>query len=151
MELQNFIKKELNLNESNPEQGLEIVKSKKEEMRIAMLQLDKIEEHLNFSHWYHQFKIDFKDFDIKKADNELKVEVIINPKFAVVIAVASKGIFYGIRKYGDKIDDVDRERIKPILGNTIVNESEWYGWDWADVTDVYSKAKDLIEKIINLK
>lgn len=163
IELNNFLKEELNFNES-PEQNIGILNSKIGEINIVLNQLNKLKEgshKLCWLSWLERLKADFPQYQIIDGyiqDKEyVKVGVIIKYKdysFAILIETNFNSIYYGIgrHKSSEQILPEISALVKPILENNgITKNSEWwYGYKDTSYENGYFRLKTLIEDVENI-
>lgn len=156
-ELQNHIKKALELN-STPEQNHSKLVNK-------LSQLLKVEEQIKsmlqstekecWNNWLRQLKIDFPNLetvDYVNANKFPKVGVIVEyngVKFAVLIEKETN-IYYGIGRHeaSNALNEEVKSFVKPLLED--FKESPWwYGWKHTSFENGYNRLKALIEAILN--
>ena len=171
MELKNFIRKELGLNESHNENN-EILSKKKNELLDVISQIDSLIEeeennkkNENFRNnkvkweecnkqWQSELsKIDFGEPYTYNSEEKIYTGIISkknNIKFRIVIALwwgteePDKPLFYGI----SPLDE--RESLNPYISKSFASiegyekDNKWYLWNWT----TFEKAWDDLYKLI---
>ena len=158
IELNDFLKEELNFNES-PEQNVGILNTKIGEINIVLNQLNKLKEDshkLCWLSWLERLQADFPQYQIIDGyieDKEyVKVGVIIKYKdysFAILIETNYNSIYYGIgrHKSSEYIIPEIIELVKPVLEDIGIkkNSGWWYGYKETSYEDGYLTLKSLID------
>jgi len=159
MELNDFLKEELNFNES-PEQNVGILNTKIGEINKVIYQLNKLKEDshkLCWLSWLERLQADFPQYTIidEYVDDKeyVKVGVIMKYKdysFAILIETNFNSIYYGIgrHKSSEQITPEIAAFIKPVLeDNGIIKNSQWwYGYKDTSYENGYFRLKTLIEE-----
>lgn len=159
IELNDFLKEELNFNES-PEQNVDILNTKIGEINEVIYQLNKLKEDshkLCWLSWLDRLKAEFPQYTIidEYVDDKeyVKVGVIMKHKgysFSVLIETDFDSIYYGIgrHKSSEQILPEISALVKPVLENNgITKNSEWwYGYKATSYENGYFRLKTLIEE-----
>lgn len=168
MRLQEFIKKELEIKDENPEEAIEILTGKEVELNNAMIQIKQLKDKYNqqiieghFAEWRKLLEIDFPNLDIvgdnfKIDDNIINVGVklcIDNKDYVAIIECNDcnkANIYYGI---GRQFVSNEKHEVTNLLQN-VINENEltrpedwWYGWEYASIENAYAKLNKLIQQV----
>lgn len=162
MELQEFIRKELGLNDLEPEEALKQVVAKEKEMQNALNQLEELQEKIKIEHflkWEDLLKADFPQYeiignwtnpDVEEVNIGLKINFGEN-LFSLLIEYNYTYIYYGIGIHGATLKKNRKLNFKEIISqlglSSDKNEEWWYCWDDTTFPDAYMRLKNLIEKI----
>ena len=172
MKLQELIKKELGIKENSPEEAVEILTEKENELNNAISQIqllkNKYKKQLvlrRFEQWEEKLKKDFsKRIVVSDKFNE-KEEVINvgvkfsieNKAFAAVIECNDcnkPNLYFGVGRHFASQSKFETPLIlQSFLNdrNLIKPEEFWYGWKYTTLEEGYSMLKAIIEDIINLE
>lgn len=165
MKLQEFIKKELGIQDEKPEEATKILSEKEAELNnaISQIQLLKIKyqkdiakEH--FTQWEKLLQQDFPCYNIvedkfKHSDNiiNLGVKISFENKEIVVIIECNDcdklNFYFGISsKFVNNKFSETSEGLKKILNeNMLIDpDNHWYGWKYTSLKNAYSDLKKLI-------
>lgn len=170
MKLQEFIKKELNLQEGNPKVSIDILTEKEIELSNAISQIQVLKDDYmkqyvltQFDKWSEELKKEFPnrvvgDKFIEKPDIiNIGVELTIEDKsFAAMIEcnnVYTPNIFIGIGKHFVSAEKFDMpEILSNILaegGFHVDTDEFFYGWKYTKAENSYDMLINLIRKIEN--
>ena len=163
MELQEFIKKELNLIGIETEKSIDIVLSKKQEMINAINQLDQLRKQIiaqHFQEWGKLLKTDFPNHEIVRNWNNPDTHINVGVKFnfegnpfSTSIEYWYKGniIYYGIGKHHATQEKNSALNFEEIISefNFDASYEWWYGWKHTSFSNAYMRLKNLIKRIEN--
>ncbi|MFP5040284.1 PD-(D/E)XK nuclease family protein [Parasediminibacterium sp. JCM 36343] len=170
MRLQEFIKKELGLEDANPQEAIEILSEKEDELTNAITQiqllksaykLQKVKKH--FAEWESLLNIDFPSLEIVGDKFILEKNIINigvnfydeNKKFATIVEYEdSEDYIY----FGVGIHFASEKKFKPSKAlQKILNDIEWdgvedfwYGWKFTSFENAYIDLKNLINQVVLL-
>jgi hypothetical protein len=162
MELQKFIEEKLALSEQRPEEALETILKKKEELQNAISQLKLVEEQYRincFEAWEKQLKIDFiKNDIISDTKNKAFPKVGIKFQFKETSFFAlieydynRDNINYGIYTYANikPKDPIVTDFVRVILSESFTDDPHawWYFCEKTSFRNGFVRLKTLIEKI----
>ncbi|WP_164463897.1 PD-(D/E)XK nuclease family protein [Chryseobacterium sp. G0186] len=168
MKLQEFLKKQLNLEDDNPNDAIEILSQKESELNnaIAQIQLLKFEYRSKivgekFKEWKEQLELDFPRLRIVEDDHTTRNDLINlgvmitieEKKFSALIECNIKeniNIYFGISPTYTGIDKYEvPNSLQTILTKNGLGEPEkyWYGWRHTLLSNGYNDLKDLIKQI----
>jgi len=168
MKLQEFVKKELKLQDDRPEEAAEILSEKEMELNSAISQIQQLKSKYqkqiisnNFEKCEKLLVIDFPTFKIvgdkfKLDKNCINVGVkfsIENQDFAAVIECNDfnkRNIYFGIGRHfvGKAKHEVSGSMRKILNDSELVKpEDYWYGWKYTSFENAYMRLKNLIGKI----
>ncbi len=170
MKLQDFIKKELNLEDDKPVEAVKALSEKEEELQNAITQIQQMKNKYNkqiilenFDEWENLLQVDFPSFKIVgdkfKLDEKtinVGVEFTLNNECFVAIIECNnwnnKNIYLGISRHyvsteKYKVPDILQEILDKNELVEQANDYWWYGWKYSALEDAYSNLKNLIEKI----
>ncbi|MFZ4414299.1 MAG: PD-(D/E)XK nuclease family protein [Bacteroidales bacterium] len=173
MELQNFIKEKLGINEyDKPEDATKILSEKEEELNNAISQIQQLKSKFqkqivenHFVEWEKLLEVDFPylkivgdrfTFDRNVINIGIKLS-IENKEFVAIIECNNcdkLNIYFGIgRKFLNNEKFETSETLQKILTHNELSEPEdlWYGWKYTSLENAYSEFKILINQIISFK
>jgi len=172
MKLQEFIKKELGLQDDKPEEAIEILFEKETELNNAISQIQQLKSKYQkqnvmnyFENWEKSLQIDFPTLKVvgdkfKLKKGTINVGVIFsleNQNFVAIIECNDcnkPNIYFGVgRHFVSEIKHQTSEILQKILNDNKLKEPEdfWYGWKHTSLERAYMRLKTLIESIENLK
>ncbi len=164
MELQEYLKNKLKLNELQPEIALKEIISKKEEAQSLMNQFDELENALIqdfFISWKHNLELDFPNYKIvgnwTESSNILNIGILVKQNeyvFSILIEHNKNGqVYYGMgRHYASESihAELDFSNIIDTLNLKTVNgHGWWYAWEYSSFTDGYNSLRELILAILD--
>jgi hypothetical protein len=168
MKLQDFIKKELGLDDEKPEESVEALTEKETELNNAIAQIQQLKSKYkkqiilgHFEEWKKLLRFDFPSFKIvedqfKKNKDSISVGVefsIKEQRFEALIECNNcdtYSIYFGIgRPFANEKKYETPEVLQKILdaNNLLFPDDFWYGWKWSTLENTYMGIKNLIEKI----
>lgn len=171
MKLQDFIKKELELQDDRTEEAIEILFEKEKELNNAISQIQQLKSNYqkqlvsnHFEKWEKLLEIDFPTFKIvgdkfKLDKNCINVGVkfsIKNQDFVAVIECNDcnkPNIYFGIGRHfvGKTKHEVSESLQKILNDNKLIKlEDYWYGRKPTSLDNAYMRLKKLIEEIVSL-
>lgn len=169
MRLQDFLKKELDIENQTPREALEILSEKEHELNNVLKQIqvlkssytNEIKEFLKieFSEWKYLLKKDFPNLEIIEDKFQLKNYIInIGIKFSirendysVVLESNISNLYIGIgRHFASNEKHQETPLLQQIMDQNLLEEPEdyWYGWKYVQQKEAYTSFKDLINQII---
>ena len=154
-ELENQIKKELQLG-SNSIENYEILMKKKEELRKLQDSFSSIiesEEKKCWESWLQQIRLDYPNYPIFDEHNATKypkvgIKMNYNDIEFCIIIEKETNLYYGVRKIDEdsELDKNFQTKLEHILFD--FNVSQWYyGWNYVGYNEAYSKLKQLIKEV----
>lgn len=168
MKLQEFIKKELELQDDRPDEAIEILSEKEIELNHAISQIQQLKSKYqkqivsnHFEKWENSLKNDFLSFAIigdkfKFDQNCINVGVkfsIEDKEFVAVIECDDcnkPSIYFGI---GRHFVGINKHKTSKLL-QKILNDNDlqdpgnyWYGYKYTSIENAYKELKNLIEVI----
>ncbi|MDL2319667.1 PD-(D/E)XK nuclease family protein [Alistipes sp. OttesenSCG-928-B03] len=168
MKLQEFIKQELNLKDSDPEEAIEILLEKESELDNAVSQIQELKSEYRkliaitrFNEWEAALRRDFPSFDVVGDQFKLN-KAIINTgvrfnigslPFTALVEYDrnTDEIYFGIGKHFSSDTKHSPEVLQSILNKTKLDNEKpntyWYGWRSTSSQDGYMRLKNLIEVI----
>jgi hypothetical protein len=170
MKLQDFIKKELGIQDENLEEAIEILSEKETELNNAIIQIQQLKSKYkrknvenNFKQIKQLLQIDFPNLEI--VGDEFKINnnfinvgvklVLENIEFVAIIECdvsQNNSIYFGIGKHfvSDEKFEVSQS-LKKILNHNKLSKPEnfWYGSKETSFETSYSDLKSLIIQIIS--
>jgi hypothetical protein len=168
MKLQEFIKKELQLENDRPEAAIISLSKKETELNNLVDQLQQLKTQyekqieLNyFDKWEKSLKTDFPSFEylsdrfIINSDyiNTGIKFYIDNQAYTALIEwskVDDPNLYFGIRKqYGEELKHEQSKKLDSILKANSLNEpnEHWYGSKSASIESIYEDFKKLVNSI----
>lgn len=162
MELQKFIEEKLSLSDQRPEEALDKLFKKKEELQNAISQIKLVEEQYRvncFEAWEKQLEIDFIKKDIiSDTKNKVFPKVGIKFEYKETSFVAlieydynKNNINYGIYTYANKIpkNPIVTNFVQAILSESFTDDPHpwWYFCERTSFQNGFVRLKTLIEKI----
>lgn len=170
MRLQEFIKKELGLNDDQPEEALEVLSEKETELENAISQIQQLKSNYqrqiltdHFMQWEKLLKLDFPNFKIV-GDKFIQNKSIINvglkfaiekKEFTALIECNNwdgSTIYFGVGRHFSSIEKHEiPELLKSILNENELSDPEefWYGWKFTSLENAYIELKSLINQLIS--
>ncbi|MDR1090731.1 MAG: PD-(D/E)XK nuclease family protein [Prevotella sp.] len=178
-ELQEYIKEQLGIDNGKPEEGLEILSGKKDELMKVLNQFDLLATKIRLSYfpeWKKKLEKDVENYKDKiphiiniiyeGTDNinnssSLALEFRLgNVEFSVVLWCYNQRFHYGINCWYGSCDTKrteDEAFVRDILKEFGLNcsDSAWYGYQYLNddhysVDDVYPKYMELVNKTIEV-
>lgn len=154
-ELENHIKKELQLS-SNSIENYEILMKKKEELRKLQDSFSSIiesEEKKCWESWLQQIRLDYPNYSIFDEHNATKypkvgIKMNYNDIEFCIIIEKETNLYYGVRKIDEdsELDTNFQTKLEHLLFD--FNVSQWYyGWNYVGYNEAYSKLKLLIKEV----
>lgn len=172
MKLQEFIKQELGLLDTQPEEAKKILSDKKAELENAITQIELLSTEYSkqimieqFGQWRTMIEQDFPtmkvvsdNFRIDKNCINVGVEFSMdNEKFVAMIEVNEvnkPNIYVGIgRHFVSNAKHLVSSKMDNIMNNQelIKSDNWWYGWKYTSIPNAYMRLKNLINEITKIK
>lgn len=169
MELQNFIKKELGLQDDKPEEAKEILSEKEIELNNALNQIQLLKNKYQkqivvhqFERWEKSLQTDFPALVIvgdKFTRNENIINLGVkfsfeNKNFVAIIECnnyVNQNVYFGIGRHfvSETKHEIPNELQSILNDNELVKPVDfWYGWKYTSFRDAYSELKVFIDKYI---
>lgn len=159
MELQEYIKKDLQFNES-PDKNISILNGKIKDVNRVVNQLDILKDNTQkacWEYWLNRLKAEFPQYiiidDYIDAEDYIKVGLILNYKeysFAVLIETDGDSIYYGFgrHKSSESIIGEISTLVQPVLENNGITTKTgwWYGLKDTSYENGYFRLKSLISE-----
>ncbi len=170
MKLQEFIKQELGIKDSNLEESIEILSEKEEELNSILNQIQQLKSNYKkeiikklFIEWKEMLQLDFPNQQIvgdsfKLDQNIINLGIqfnIENKKFVAIIECNNcdkPNLYFGIgRHYSSKEKFELNDKLNDLLENSELSEPEnyWYGWRFTSIESGYFDLKKLISNSIS--
>ena len=170
MKLQEFIKKELGLQDDKPEEAIDILSVKETELNNAISQIQQLKSSYNrqiveshFAQWEILLKVEFPNLKIvgdkfKLENSIINIGMIFsfeNKKFVAILECDDcnkPNIYYGV---GLQFVSTEKHEIPQTLQNILDKynltdpEDFWYGWNYTSLENAFIDLKKLINEIIN--
>ncbi len=168
MKLQEYIKKELGIDDGNPEEATEILSEKEIELYNAINQIQQLKSKYkrqivesHFIEWEKLLQIDFPNLKISGDKFKLENNVInLGVKFSIadkqfIVIIESNNcdksvIYFGIgRQFASNEKHIVPESLQKILVENQLSKPEkyWYGWKYTSLENGYVDLKNLINQI----
>lgn len=169
MKLQEFIKKELSIDDNNIENSIEILSEKEEELNNLLNQIKLLKSKFNkqkmtefFKNFEELLRLDFSSEEIvrdvfKLDENVINVGVKFkynNVEFVAIIECNNCDVptlYYGIgRHYSSLEKTILPESLNLIMESNNLKSPEdyWYGWKYTNLENGYLELKSLIQEIV---
>lgn len=172
MKLQEYIKKELGLQNTQPEEAKKILSDKKKELENAITQIELLRTEYSkqmmieqFEHWRVMLEKDFPSMKIVNDSFEIDKNCInVGVKFSIdneefvamieVNEVNKPNIYVGIgRHYVSNAKHQAPSKMDSIMNKLELTKPDnwWYGWKYTSIPNAYMRLKDLINEIDTIK
>lgn len=172
MKLQEFIKKELGIQDNNLGEAIEILSDKEIELNNALTQIQQLKSNYkrqlvvnHFIEFEKLLQVDFPNLEIAgdkfKINNNfinVGVKITIESKDFVAIIECNNcdkpNIYFGIGRHfvsSEKFETSDS--LQRILNDNKLSEPEdfWYGWKFTSIESAYSDLNKLINQILSAR
>lgn len=167
MKLQKFIKEELGIDDNDPENGVEILSEKEQELNNALTQILELKNKYkiqivkkSFENWktllsnnYPEREVVGDTFKIDKDYINIGVKFLLDKLDYVALIEWKKStnkIYVGIgRHYSSQSKHMISEDLQKILNNQqlVKPDDFWYGWKYTSFENAFNRLEALIKSI----
>lgn len=168
MILQEFIKEQLNIDDTKPERAVELLQIKETELNNAITQIQLLKTNYNkqimlnhFVKWENLLRNDFPDFKIigdkfNFDKNCINIGIkfsIENQNFAALLESNESDkqrVYFGIGKhFASPVKHSLFETLRSILGNSQLKDADnyWYGYKYSSMDNAYENFKGFIDEL----
>lgn len=169
MKLQDFIKKELGIQDENPKEAIDILSEKETELNNVISQIQELKSNYkrqvvenNFEQCKKLLSIDFPNLKLVEDKFKLKSNiinvgvkfVIDNKEFVAIVECDNcneTNLYFGISsKFTKEVKFEACETFKKFLNDSELSRPEdfWYGWKYTSLENAYFDLKNLINQIL---